>query len=97
MLAVTGLAFGTAYMQNACMPSMTIRDVPQETRDVLAERAKASGRSLQEFMRLEVIALAKREEKLAWVERVAERKRNTPPGSPISVEDLLAARDADRR
>jgi plasmid stability protein len=79
------------------MTSMTIRDVPQETRDVLAARAKASGRSLQEYVRMELIALAKREEKQAWIERVEERKRNAPPGPIISVEQLLEARDSGRR
>lgn len=64
---------------------------------MLAARAAASGRSLQEFMRLELIALARREEKQQWLERVAERKRNAPDGPRISVEEILAARAEGRR
>jgi len=79
------------------MPSMTIRDVPQETRDVLAARAKASGRSLQEYVRLELVALAEREERLAWVEQVAARKRERSTGVRFSVEEILEARDEGRR
>ena len=79
------------------MTSMTIRDVPDETRDVLAARAKASGRSLQEYVRLELIALAKREEKQAWVEQVLERKRSRTNAVHFSVEDILEARDSGRR
>ncbi len=76
------------------MPSMTIRDVPQETRDVLAERAKASGRSLQEFMRLELIALAEREERRAWIDRVAEHRKGIPE---ISTAEILETLDEIRR
>ncbi len=35
------------YSENGSMPvSITIRDVPNETRDILASRAAQSGRSL---------------------------------------------------
>lgn len=79
------------------MPSMTIRDVPQDTRDVLAARAKASGRSLQEYVRLELIALAQRDNNQALMERVRARKArsNTSPG--LSVEEILEAIHAGRR
>ena len=42
------------------MPSITIRDVPSEARDELAARAARSGRSLQEYLRDELIELARR-------------------------------------
>jgi plasmid stability protein len=38
---------------NAAMPtSVTIRNVPDETRNELAARAALTGRSLQEYLRL---------------------------------------------
>jgi plasmid stability protein len=40
--------------------SITIRDVPDDIRDELAARARLSGRSLQEYLRAELIELAGR-------------------------------------
>src|SRR5438477_91732 len=38
--------------------AITIRDVPDETKDELAARAARSGRSLQEYLRMRLIELA---------------------------------------
>ena len=40
--------------------SITIREVPDEARDELAARAARSGRSLQEYLRAELVELARR-------------------------------------
>jgi antitoxin FitA len=77
------------------MPSITIRNVPQKTRDELAARAAGSGRSLQEYLRAELIALADRPSMEEWIRRVRERKDRTE--TYLSVEEILEARDADRR
>jgi plasmid stability protein len=77
------------------MPSITIRDVPQEARDELAARAARSGRSLQEYLRAELIELASTPDQAALVERIRERKRLT--GSLVDVRAILADRDAERR
>lgn len=77
------------------MPSITIRDVPQDARDELAGRAARSGRSLQEYLRAELINLAATPDRSALLERIRERKRLT--GTLIDVEQILADRDADRR
>jgi plasmid stability protein len=77
------------------MASITVRDIPDEARDELAARAARSGRSLQEYLRLQLIALTRRPEPEAFAAAVRERKRNT--GSTFSAEDILTARDADRR
>ena len=77
------------------MPSITIRDVPQEARDELAARAARSGRSLQEYLRAELIELASSPDQAALVERIRERKRLT--GSLVDVGAILADRDAERR
>ena len=77
------------------MPSITIRDVPDETRAELAARAAASGRSLQEFLRATLVNLADRPDIDALVDRIRARKLAT--SSTLSVEEILAHRDADRR
>ncbi len=76
------------------MASISIRDVPDETRDVLAARAAATGRSLQEYLRGQLIELARRPDPQAMVTRIRERKAQT--GSRLSPEQILRHRDADR-
>ena len=75
--------------------SITIRDVPDKARDELAARAAASGRSLQEYLRAQLIDLASRPDVEAVLARVRERKQRT--GSRLPAEKILAHRDADRR
>ena len=77
------------------MPSITVRDVPEETRDELAARAARSGRSLQEYLRAQLIELARRPDPSALVARIRDRKART--GSSISAQRILAHRDAERR
>jgi plasmid stability protein len=77
------------------MPSVTIRDVPPSTRDELAARAARSGRSLQEYLRGELIQLAERPDTATILERIRRRKEHT--GSRLSADDVLGLRDLDRR
>ena len=77
------------------MPAITIRDVPDETRDELAARAAATGRSLQEYLRRELIELALRPDNEVLLARIAERKRQT--GSSMTTAEILEHRSADRR
>lgn len=89
------LAYRCNQQQNACMASVTIRDVPDETRDELAARAARSGRSLQEYLRLELIELARRPDPATLLHRVQQRKART--GSKLDPATILALRDGDRR
>jgi antitoxin FitA len=75
--------------------AITIRDVPDETRDELAARAALSGRSLQEYVRAQLIELARRPDPEVLLARIRERKQRT--GSRLAVESILGHRDADRR
>ena len=77
------------------MPAITVRDVPAATRDELAARAARSGRSLQEYLRGQLIELAARPDAATLVERVRARKRET--GVHLSTERILELRDLDRR
>ncbi len=80
---------------HAMATSITIRDVPDETRDELAARAARSGRSLQEYLRGEMIELARRPDIDTLLSRAAARKRAT--NSVLPAEKILSHRDADRR
>ncbi|MEW6155630.1 MAG: hypothetical protein AB1673_16860 [Actinomycetota bacterium] len=77
------------------MASITIRDVPDEARDELAARAAISGRSLQEYLRSELIELSRRPDPDVLLARVRERKQRT--GSELPADRVLRHRDADRR
>lgn len=72
--------------------SITVRDLPQETRDALAARAAASGRSLQEYLSLQLIALASKPTINDALQEIRARARTFPPMSG----DLTADIDADR-
>lgn len=75
--------------------SMTIRDVPDEVRDELAARAAQAGQSLQEYVRAQLTALARRPSPEQFWDRVEHRLRST--GTRLSAEQILEARDADRK
>jgi len=75
--------------------SITIRDVPDETRDELAARAALSGRSLQEYLRARLVELARQPDAEALVQRIHARKSAT--GSSLSADRILSHRDEDRR
>ena len=80
---------------NACMPSITVRDVPEETRKELAARAARSGQSMQEYLRRLLVDTAQEvdiDEVIAEArERVVRLKTRMP------AREILAARDSGRR
>lgn len=75
--------------------SITIRDVPEATRDELAARAARSGRSLQEFLRMTLEQIASKPEAQTVIARMRQRKQAA--GSKVPPKKILAHRDADRR
>ena len=81
-------------MQNAIMASVTIRDVPDDTRRELAARAAVSGQSLQQYLRSALIALADRPDNAAILARIRERAQRT--GEGLSAEQILELRAADQ-
>jgi plasmid stability protein len=90
------LAIRMFKQQIAVMPkSITIRDVPDETADELAARAALAGRSLQEYLRAELIELARRPDPAVLIARVRGRKART--GSRLGTRAILSHRNADRR
>ncbi len=75
--------------------SITIRDVPDEVVDELAARASSSGRSLQEYLRGHLVDVTSRPDITVWLDQV--RMHREASGSRLTPEEILAARDADRR
>jgi plasmid stability protein len=77
------------------MPSITIRHVPDATRDELAARAAAAGWSLQEYLLHELVELARRPDTRSFVERVRERKATVP--TAVGVDEILRQVHQDRQ
>jgi plasmid stability protein len=77
------------------MAAITIRDVPDDARDELASRAARSGRSLQEYLRSELIDLARRPDPTELARRIIERKQRT--GTKLAASTLVDHLDASRR
>ncbi len=74
---------------------MTIREVPEETRNELAARAARSGRSLQEYLRQTLIDLASKPDMQDLLDDIRRRKEST--GSRLSAEEIIELRDEGRR
>jgi antitoxin FitA len=76
------------------MPSITVRNVPDDVRDELAARAARAGRSLQEHLRAELIELARKPSVEEVLNRARARTRTTASNLPAAR--ILDHRDADR-
>ena len=73
---------------------ITVRNVPEEVRDRLAERAAAKRQSMQQYLLSEFEQLAahpSKEEVLASI-----REHKAAYNVEFSIEEILEARDADR-
>jgi plasmid stability protein len=76
------------------MPSITVRNVPDDVRDELAARAARAGRSLQEHLRTELIELARKPSVEDVIKHARARTRTT--SSTLPAARILDHRDADR-
>lgn len=78
------------------MATIQVRDIPEDAYEVIRQRARASGRSIQSYMREVVVDFAGHpttEEVLATMESV-RAESDTPGATPDSI---LADLAADRR
>lgn len=74
---------------------ITIRNVPQEVRDELAARAALQHKSMQEYLREELMRLAGKPSVERWLAQVRVRKEAAP--RRVTPEEILHHREADRR
>lgn len=74
--------------------SITVRDVPDDVRDELAARAARSGRSLQEYLKGQLIDLAHRP---VAADVLLEVRRHAALHQPLDYDAVLAAVSAERR
>ena len=73
---------------------ITIRNIPEEVRDVLAARAAERRQSMQAYLRGELERLASRPSSAEWVRELREWKKQHGIDVPLSA--ILEAKDADR-
>ena len=73
---------------------ITIRDVPEKVRDELAARAALQGKSMQEFLRAELLRIAERPSIEVWLQQVRRRKRASQ--TRVNPQQIVKDRDADR-
>ena len=79
------------------MATIQIRDIPDDIHEALQKRARAAGQSLQSYMREQVVELERRRTRrdMVLTEMAEILKADGGPG--MTVEEILEARDADRR
>lgn len=78
------------------MPTIQIRDIPEEDYETLRADARAEGKSLQVYMRETAIERARRARKAAVIKEMRHiAERNT--GTGITLDSILAARDDEER
>lgn len=74
--------------------AITIRNIPDDVRDRLASRAKSQGRSLQEYLSIELAELSRRPSPEDFIGRLDDKV--VTRGAHFSAKGILAAKDADR-
>jgi antitoxin FitA len=76
------------------MPTVQIKNVPEDVHRVLRTRAAAAGQSLQEYLLALLVDEARHETLDAWLDRVGSHS-----GGSLSLEDAVEwiREDRDRR
>ncbi|HVV23949.1 MAG TPA: antitoxin [Pseudonocardiaceae bacterium] len=71
------------------MSTIQVRDLPDDVAEVLRRRAEAAGRSLQSYMREQLIAMARRRDK-AELMAVVEQTLAGDPGPGMGSDVVVA-------
>lgn len=79
-------------MQNTCMVALQIRDVPDSVRDILTDRAREQGKSLQGFL----LELVKNEAERANNLAILRRFEGRTDGSGDDMQKIVQERDTAR-
>jgi plasmid stability protein len=77
--------------------TIQIRDIPDDVHEYFQQRARASGQSLQAYMRERAIEWARQQARRAAVLAEMEEIMRKDGGRGMTVEEILEARDAERR
>lgn len=88
-MRVAKLRFGAFCAKVALMPSVQIKDVPEEIHAVLRRRAAAAHQSLQEYLRARLVEEASR----PTLDEVLARAGGRAGGSASLAETAGAVRD----
>ena len=78
------------------MATIQVRELPELTYEVLRQRARHAGKSLQAYMREQLVALAERPTKEETVEQIEALLRGVSP-IPLTPESIARDVRADRR
>lgn len=81
-------------MHNAVMPAITIRNVPDETRNELAARAAKRGQSLQEYLLASLNDMASRPDPEEVIRRVRQQAKLADVS--LSADEIVALVREDR-
>jgi plasmid stability protein len=84
-------------MKYACMVAIQIRDVPEDVRDALAERAASRGQSLQAFLMDLVASEARRGRNAELLSRFAGRSDGSRSAAGETAAELAGARRGGER
>ena len=77
------------------MPTIQVRDIPQDAYDVIVARAKANGQSIQQYMRAMITDVAAKPSKAEALKNIEANLQKY--GSKVTTEDILEAIDHGRR
>lgn len=86
--------FCLSHHHNGAMPTIQVKDVPEETHRVLRLRAAEAHQSLQEYLRSKLITEASRPTLDEVLDRIDHRSGGQ---APLDVTAELVRDDRDRR
>jgi antitoxin FitA len=79
------------------MATIQIRDIPDDVHAELQRQARSAGQSLQAFMRQQIVELTERRARREAVLAEMEEILRADGGPGMTIEEILEARDGDRR
>jgi antitoxin FitA len=83
-------------MRYSCaIATVQVRELPEESYEVLRRRARRAGQSMQAYLRDQLVAMASRptkDEVVEMIEAVLARAGGTEPSTAAILDDLMAER-----
>ena len=91
----TGPAGDALLRYTSAVATIQVREVPEESYEVLRRRARRAGQSMQAYLREEIIAIAARptkSEAIEMIEAILGQTRGPDPTARSVLGDLAAER-----